>query len=45
MGDKGAAVHDAVAIVAMTNPEIFEVKDMYVEVETDSECCNGVYYR
>ena len=40
-GYKGAAVHDAVAIVAMTNPEIFEVKDMYVEVETDSECCNG----
>ena len=40
-GYKGAAVHDAVAIVAMTNPEIFEVKDMYVEVETDSEYCNG----
>lgn len=41
LGYKGAAVHDAVAIAAITNPEIFEVKDMYVEVETEGDYCKG----
>ena len=40
-GYRGAAVHDAVAVAAITNPEIFEVKDMYVEVETEGEFCQG----
>lgn len=40
-GYRGAAVHDAVAVAAITNPEIFEVKDMYVEVETEGEYCQG----
>lgn len=40
-GYRGAAVHDAVAIVAMTNPEIFETKDLYVEVETCGDYCPG----
>ena len=40
-GYRGAAVHDAVAVAAITNPEIFEVKDMYVEVETEGDYCPG----
>lgn len=41
LGYRGAAVHDAVAIAAITHPEIFEVKDMYVEVETEGDYCKG----
>ncbi len=40
-GYRGAAVHDAVAIVAITHPEIFEAKDLYVQVETEGEYCPG----
>ena len=38
---KGAAVHDAVAVASLIHPEIFEYKDMYVEVETEGEYCPG----
>ena len=41
LGYRGAAVHDAVAVAALIKPEIFEVKDMYVEVETEGEYCQG----
>lgn len=41
LGYRGAAVHDAVAVAAVTNPEIFEVRDMYVEVETEGDYCKG----
>ncbi|MPN33544.1 Pyrimidine-specific ribonucleoside hydrolase RihA [bioreactor metagenome] len=41
LGYRGAAVHDAVAVAAITHPEIFEVKDMYVEVETEGDYCKG----
>lgn len=41
LGYRGAAVHDAVAIASITHPEIFEAKDMYVEVETEGDYCKG----
>ena len=41
LGYKGAAVHDAVAVMSMVHPEIFETKDMYVEVETEGNYCQG----
>ncbi|MCD8037051.1 MAG: nucleoside hydrolase [Clostridiales bacterium] len=40
-GYRGAAVHDAVAVASIIHPEIFETKDMYVEVETQGQYCSG----
>lgn len=40
-GYKGATVHDAVAVAVITHPEIFDIKDMYVQVETKGDYCAG----
>ena len=31
----GAAVHDVLSVATVTKPEIWEVRDIYVEVETE----------
>ena len=41
MGYEGAPVHDAVAVAALIHPEIMEMKDLYVEVETEGDFCKG----
>jgi pyrimidine-specific ribonucleoside hydrolase len=40
-GYVGAPVHDPVAIVALIKPEILEIKDVYVQIETSGEYCRG----
>lgn len=34
LGYEGAPVHDAVAVAVLIHPEMMEIRDMYVEVET-----------
>jgi pyrimidine-specific ribonucleoside hydrolase len=41
LGYPGGPVHDPVAFVALTNPEILEFHDVYVQVETAGEYCVG----
>lgn len=41
MGYEGAPVHDAVAVAALIHPEIMEMRDLYVEVETEGDFCKG----
>lgn len=41
MGYEGAPVHDAVAVAALLHPEIMEMKELYVEVETEGDFCKG----
>ena len=41
LGYPGAPVHDPVAVVALLNPEILEIHDVYIEVETLGEYCRG----
>lgn len=41
MGYEGAPVHDAVAVAALIHPEIMEMRDLYVQVETEGEFCKG----
>lgn len=41
MGYEGAPVHDAVAVAALIHPEIMEMKDLYVQVETQGDFCKG----
>lgn len=41
LGFEGAAIHDACAVMALVHPEIFEMKDYFVEIETQGEYCRG----
>jgi len=41
LGYAGAPVHDPVAVVALTHPEILEVQPLYVQVETTGEYSRG----
>ncbi len=41
MGYEGAPVHDAVAVAALIHPEIMQMEDYYVEVETEGDFCKG----
>ena len=41
IGYAGAPVHDAVAVAVLLHPELFETRDLYVEVETCGEYCRG----
>ena len=41
LGYAGAPVHDAVAVAALTHPEILTTKDMYVQIETEGDYCKG----
>ena len=38
----GAAVHDPLAVMALTHPELFERKDVHVVVETSGEYTRGM---
>ena len=42
IGYAGAPVHDACAVAALVHPEIFTIRDMYVQVETAGEYCRGM---
>lgn len=41
IGYEGAPLHDPCAVAALIYPELFEKKDMYVQVETGGTYCRG----
>lgn len=41
LGYAGAPMHDPCAVMALIHPEIFTMKDLYVEVETLGDYCKG----
>ena len=41
LGYSGAPVHDPCAVLALTHPEIFEMQDMYVDIELEGEYTRG----
>lgn len=41
IGYEGAPVHDAVAVTALIRPELLDMQDMYVQIETKGEYCRG----
>ena len=41
LGYAGAPMHDPCAVMVLLHPEIFTIKDYYVEIETGSEYCRG----
>lgn len=42
LGYPGAPLHDPCAVAALLNPEIFEIKEVYVEIETAGAFCRGM---
>lgn len=42
IGYAGAPVHDPVAIVALIAPEILEIMDMHIDIETRGQYCRGM---
>lgn len=41
LGYAGAPMHDPCAVMVLLHPEIFTIKDYYVEIETGGEYCRG----
>ncbi len=41
IGYTGAPVHDPCAVLALSHPEIFSMKEYYVDIETAGEYCRG----
>ena len=41
LGHKGATLHDPCAIMSIIHPEIFTIKDYYVDIETAGNYCRG----
>ena len=41
IGYDGAPMHDPCAVMALIHPEIFEIRPMYVQIETEGELCRG----
>lgn len=41
LGYDGAPLHDPCAVMVLIHPDIFEIKDVHVEVETKGEYCRG----
>ncbi len=41
IGYEGAPMHDPCAVAVLLHPELFKIKDMYVEIETCGEYCKG----
>lgn len=41
VGYDGAPLHDPCAVACLLRPELFTMKDLYVEVETQGEYCRG----
>ena len=38
---EGAPLHDPCAVAGLLRPDLFTMKDLYVEVETEGEYCRG----
>lgn len=41
LGFDGATMHDPCAVVALTHPEVFKSKDLYVQIDTQGEYTRG----
>ncbi len=41
LGYAGAPMHDPCAVMVLLHPEIFTIRDYYVEIETTGEYCRG----
>lgn len=41
LGYEGAPMHDPCAVMALIHPELFTMRPMYVEIETNGEYCKG----
>ena len=41
LGYAGAPMHDPCAVMALIHPEVFQMRDMYVAIETNGEYCKG----
>ena len=41
MGYEGAPMHDPCAVMVLIHPEIFTIRDYYVEIETCGDFCKG----
>ena len=41
LGYAGAPMHDPCAVMALIHPEIFTMRDLFVQVETNGEYCKG----
>lgn len=41
LGYAGAPMHDPCAVMALLHPELFQMRQMYVEIETAGEYCKG----
>lgn len=41
LGHSGVTLHDPCALLAITDPDMFTMKDYYIEVETKGEYCRG----
>lgn len=41
IGYDGAPMHDPCAVMALIHPEIFDIRPMYVQIETEGELCKG----
>ena len=41
LGWKGATLHDPCAVMSLIHPEIFTMKDAYVQIETQGQYCRG----
>lgn len=41
IGYAGAPLHDPCAVMVLLHPEIFELRPMYVQIETQGEYCKG----
>ena len=41
LGYEGAPMHDPCAVMVLTHPEIFTIRDFYVQIETCGDYCKG----
>ncbi len=41
IGYDGAPMHDPCAVMVLTHPEVFTIRPMYVQIETEGEFCRG----
>ncbi len=41
LGYEGAPMHDPCAVMVLVHPEIFTIRDMYVQIETCGDYCKG----
>ena len=41
LGHSGAPVHDPCAVLSLTHPEIFKMREMYVDIELEGEYTRG----